>query len=141
VLISSKVQVETAIQADPLEPENSQVSNEVSMSEPNLDVDGKQDGEMISKGDLDVAGPRAVSGKHSINPGATKFKNRNQLPHSPRLRSLLPSPSPGNHNFPPDDRHESGGHRKHMKMPPCGNPRRQRLLLHLSHQARERDGQ
>ncbi|KAJ7899189.1 hypothetical protein B0H14DRAFT_3543522 [Mycena olivaceomarginata] len=49
------------IQADPLEPENSQVSNEVSMSEPNLDVDGKQDGEMISKGDLDVAGPRAVS--------------------------------------------------------------------------------
>ncbi|KAJ7883173.1 hypothetical protein B0H14DRAFT_2702312 [Mycena olivaceomarginata] len=56
-----EVQVETAIQADPLEPENSQVSNEVSMSEPNLDVDGKQDGEMISKGDLDVAGPRAVS--------------------------------------------------------------------------------
>jgi hypothetical protein len=45
VLISSKVQVETAIQADPLEPENSLVSNEVSMSEPNLDVDGEQDGE------------------------------------------------------------------------------------------------
>ncbi|KAJ7845801.1 hypothetical protein B0H14DRAFT_2584450 [Mycena olivaceomarginata] len=56
-----EVQVETAIQADPLEPENSLVSNEVSMSEPNLDVDGEQDGEMISKGDLDVAGPRAVS--------------------------------------------------------------------------------
>ncbi|KAJ7325901.1 hypothetical protein DFH08DRAFT_941178 [Mycena albidolilacea] len=57
----SEVQVETAIQADPLEPENSLVSNEVSISEPNLDVDGEQDGEMISKGDLDVAGPRAVS--------------------------------------------------------------------------------
>ncbi|KAJ7925403.1 hypothetical protein B0H13DRAFT_2314617 [Mycena leptocephala] len=56
-----EVQVETAIQADPLEPENSLVSNEVSMSEPNLDVNGEQDGEMISKGDLDVAGPRAVS--------------------------------------------------------------------------------
>ncbi|KAJ7789342.1 hypothetical protein B0H14DRAFT_3574129 [Mycena olivaceomarginata] len=123
--VSLEVWIEPGIQPDALEPENDVDSDKASPSEPNLDVDGEGDSEIISMGDLDVIGPQVVSGGDSVNSGATKVQHRTQFPHSHRLRSLLPIPSHWSHSFLPDNLHRSGGHLKRMRMLPCGNPRRQ----------------
>jgi hypothetical protein len=67
----SKVWIEPGIQPDALDPENDVDSDKASPSEPNLDVDGEGDGEIISMGDLDIIGPQVVSGGDSVNSGAT----------------------------------------------------------------------
>jgi hypothetical protein len=72
-LILPKVWIEPGIQPDALEPENGVDSHKASPSEPNLDVDGKGDGEIISMGDLDVIGPQVVSGEDSVNSGVRGF--------------------------------------------------------------------
>ncbi|KAJ7818593.1 hypothetical protein B0H14DRAFT_2601169 [Mycena olivaceomarginata] len=60
-MVSLEVRIEPGIQPDALEPENDVDSDKVPPSEPNLDVDGEGDGEIIYMGDLDVIGPQVVA--------------------------------------------------------------------------------
>ncbi|KAJ7724168.1 hypothetical protein B0H14DRAFT_3621728 [Mycena olivaceomarginata] len=60
-MVSLEVRIEPGIQPDTLEPENDVDSDKVPPSEPNLDVDGEGDGEIIYMGDLDVIGPQVVA--------------------------------------------------------------------------------